>query len=79
MYVFSDKVYSEGDVNLKYYEFINAYSEEEFNSYMNEMAAMSYYDTGVTAQYGDRLLTLSTCDYEQRNGRFVVIAKKITD
>ncbi len=45
---------------------------------MDEMAAMSLYSTGVTAQYGDQLLTLSTCDYEEKDGRFVVVAKKIT-
>ena len=79
IFVFRDKVYSKEDVNFKYYEFINAYSEQEFDSYMAEMAAMSYYDTGVVAEYGDRLLTLSTCDYEQNNGRFVVVARKISD
>lgn len=77
MYVFRSKVYSEEDVNFKYYQFINAVSEKEFNSYLNEMAALSLYDTGVTAEYGDKLLTLSTCDYQENKGRFVVVAKKI--
>lgn len=77
MYVFRSKVYSEEDVNFKYYQFINAVSEKEFYSYLNEMAALSLYDTGVTAAYGDRLLTLSTCDYQENKGRFVVVAKKI--
>ena len=77
MYVFRSKVYSEEDVNFKYYQFINAGSEKEFNSYINEMAALSLYDTGVTASYGDQLLTLSTCDYQETNGRFVVVAKRI--
>ena len=77
MYVFRSKVYSEEDVNFKYYQFINAVSEMEFNSYLNEMAALSLYDTGVTAGYGDKLLTLSTCDYQEKKGRFVVVAKKI--
>lgn len=79
MFVFRDKVYSQEDVNFKYYEFIDANSEEEFYSYMDEMAAASYYDTGVIPQYGDLLLTLSTCDYQQDNGRFVVVARKVTD
>jgi len=79
MFVFRDKVYSQEDVNFKYYEFIDANSEEEFNSYMDEMAAVSYYDTGVVAQYGDQLLTLSTCDYQQDNGRFVVVARRVTE
>ena len=35
------------------------------------------YDTGVTAEYGDKLITLSTCEYSAQNGRLVVVAKKI--
>ena len=77
MYVFRSRVYSEEEIVFKYYQFIDAYSEQEFDSNMQEMAAMSLYDTGVTAQYGDRLLTLSTCDYQEKNGRFVVVAKKV--
>lgn len=78
MYVFRSKVYSEEDVTFKYYQFINAASEKEFNSYIHEMSALSLYDTGVTASYGDQLLTLSTCDYQEKKGRFVVVAKKIS-
>ncbi len=78
MYVFRSRVYSEAEVVFKYYQFIDALSEVEFNSYMDEMAAISLYDTGVTAEYGDRLLTLSTCDYQEKNGRFVVVARKVT-
>ena len=77
MYVFRSKVYSEEDVNFKYYQFINAASEMEFNSYLNDMAALSLYDTGVTATSSDELLTLSTCDYQEKKGRFVVVAKRI--
>lgn len=78
MYVFRSRVYSEDEIVFKYYQFIDAQSEQEFDSYMNDMEGMSLYDTGVTAQYGDRLLTLSTCDYQEKNGRFVVVAKKVT-
>ena len=67
----------ENEIAFKYYQFIDAGSVEEFNSHMNEMAQMSLYDTGVTAGFGDELLTLSTCDNSQTNGRFVVIAKRI--
>lgn len=77
MYVFRSKIYEESEIVFKYYQFIDATSEIEFNSYMREMAEMSLYDTGVTAQYGDELLTLSTCDYYTDYGRFVVVAKRI--
>lgn len=79
MYVFRSRVYSEAEVVFKYYQFIECYSEQEFDSYMKEMAAMSLYDTGVTAKYGDRLLTLSTCDSSQEDGRFVVVAKRVEE
>ena len=77
MYVFRSQVYNEDDLVFKYYQFINANSETEFDSYMEEMAALSLYDTGVTASYGDSLLTLSTCDNSQKDGRFVVVARKV--
>lgn len=77
MYVFRSQVYNENDAVFKYYQFIEANSEEEFNFYMKEMASMSLYDTGVTANFGDSLLTLSTCDSSQTDGRFVVVAKRI--
>ena len=37
MYVFRSQVYNEDDVVFKYYQFIEANSEEEFNFYMKEM------------------------------------------
>lgn len=77
MYVFRSQVYNEDDLVFKYYQFINANSGTEFQSYMEEMKKLSLYDTGVTAGFGDSLLTLSTCDNSQKDGRFVVVAKKI--
>ena len=77
MYAFNSKVYSEEEITFKYYQFIDPVSEQEFNSNMQEMQKMSLYSTGITAVYGDELLTLSTCDRSEKNGRFVVVAKKI--
>ncbi len=77
MYVFRSRIFSSDEITFKYYQFIDANSEAEFDSAMEEMAAMSLFDTGVKARYGDQLLTLSTCDYQETNGRFAVVAKKI--
>ena len=77
MYVFRDTIKDAGNVGFKYYQFIDAASEEEFDSNMNAMAEMSLYDTGVTAKYGDQLLTLSTCNGSTSTARFVVVAKRI--
>lgn len=77
MYVFRSRIYNEDEVVFKYYQFLDAASATEFDSYMQEMAALSLYDTGVTASYGDELLTLSTCDSSETDGRFVVVAKRV--
>lgn len=77
MYVFRSRIYNEDEVVFKYYQFIDVNSADEFYSAMDEMARMSLYDTGVTADYGDKLITLSTCDDSEEYGRFVVVAKKV--
>lgn len=78
MFAFLSRVFYEGEITFKYYQFINASSDQEFSSAMEAMKELSLYDTGVTANYGDQLLTLSTCDYTEDDGRFVVVAKKIS-
>lgn len=77
MYVFRSRIYNEDEIVFKYYQFFEVATPEEFDSHMNEMAQLSLYDTGVTATYGDKLITLSTCDSSEQDGRFVVVAKKI--
>lgn len=62
---------------FSYHTFNTAKSEEEFNEFVETVHDLQFYDTGVTAEYGDMLLTLSTCEYTLSNGRFVVVAKRI--
>lgn len=75
--VFFSRVYYKDEQDVfRYYYFINAESETEYNEYINNCKKASIYDTGVTAEYGEQLITLSTCEYSQENGRFAVVAKK---
>lgn len=75
--VFESRVYYKSEKNVfRYYQFINAKNEEEFNKYVENSKKSSLYDTGVTAKYGDQLMTLSTCAYHTEDGRFVVVARK---
>lgn len=59
-----------------FYRFVDAASPEEFADYVSACKARALYDTGISAQYGDKLLTLSTCDNITDNGRLLVIAKQ---
>lgn len=59
-----------------FYRFVDAASPEEFADYVSACQAQALYDTGISAEYGDKLLTLSTCDNITDNGRLLVIAKQ---
>ena len=79
MAAFYDKVYMKTDDCFKFYQFIDASTEEEYNEAVNYYKEHSLYDTGVGAQLGDQLLALVTCSYQTEDGRFVVVARKIND
>ena len=75
--VFKTTVYD--DTGFKYYLFSNADKPEKFTEYIEQCKSLALYDTGVTAECGDKLITLSTCEYSRTNGRLVVVAKKIVE
>ena len=64
------------ETEFKYYSFTDASSPEEFEDYISKVKSRALYDTGITAEYGDKILTLSTCEYTNHNGRLVIVAKK---
>ncbi len=75
--VFRSQVYKKSDDVFKFYKFFEATNEEEFDDFYNNIKELSLYDTDVTAEYGDNFITLSTCVYHVKNGRFVVVAKEV--
>lgn len=75
--VFRSQVFRKSDDVFKFYNFFQADTQEEFDDFYNNIKEMSLYDTGVTAEFGDRFITLSTCVYHVETGRFVVVAKEV--
>lgn len=74
---FKSRVYYKSEKNVfRYYFFINANNEEEYNEFVTKAKEASFYDTGKNAEYGDQLITLSTCSYHTEDGRFAVVARK---
>ena len=59
-----------------FYRFVDAAAPEDFAAYVSACKARALYDTGIFAEYGDKLLTLSTCDNITDHGRLLVIAKQ---
>ena len=62
-----------------YYQYTDAETPQKFAAYVDTCKNAALYETGVTATYGDKLITLSTCDDFGKNSRVVVVAKRITE
>lgn len=50
--------------------------ERMYDKYIQEIKRRSFYETGVTAAWGEPLVTLMTCEYTMREGRLFVVGKK---
>ncbi len=68
---------SEEDQHYCYYKHTDLSDEAEFNAYVAFAKENSLYDTGVTPKFGERILTLSTCNYHTEDGRLVVVAREV--
>lgn len=56
-----------------------AETEEDYGRFMNYLKGRRFYDTGVEAEYPRQLITLTTCEYTQKDGRFFVVAAKVEE
>lgn len=54
-------------------------TEQEFKDYYQEAMERSYFITDVDVNYGDKILTLSTCSALIDESRFVVLARLVRD
>ena len=71
---FYSKVFLKSEENVfRYYNFVTAKSEKDYNNFVENAKRASLYDTDKEAKYGDRLITLVTYSYHVEDGRFVVI------
>ena len=78
MYAFKSRVFYKSEKNVfRYYQYYNFDNENQYNEYLENCKKIQLYDTGVSATYGEQILTLITCEYSQENGRMVVVAKRI--
>ena len=66
------------DVNsFEFYHFTEFSNEEEFETFIKKVKELSIYETGIIPKYQENIITLSTCEYSQKDGRLVVLAVKI--
>ena len=70
---------AEDNGRFRYYYYTDLSNEDDFDYYVKNVKERALYDTGVDAHYGDELITLSTCSYQVKNGRFVVVGVRKND
>lgn len=75
---FYSQVYRSDEDVFKYYKYTNP-SLDEMETYLEEIKNLSRYDTEVECTKEDYYITLSTCAYQRKNGRFVVVGKKLKE
>ena len=63
---------------FSYHQMIDAKDKKDFDNFIAKCKELSLYDTGVTPEYGDKTICLSTCEYSHDNGRLVVAAVRIS-
>jgi sortase B len=74
--VFTEAVNTGKPSEFRYYDASDFADEAEFDDFLAQAKAKELYDTGVTAEYGDEILALSTCEYTHEDGRLVLLAKR---
>lgn len=67
----------DGTLKFDYTNVIDFPGEEAYNEYMAKVNQYSLYITDIPYQYGDKFILLSTCEYSQKDGRLIVMAKLI--
>ena len=61
-----------------WYDFYAADDETDYKNKIDEIKRRALYDTGITPEYGQQLLTLSTCYGATKNDRIIVIGAEST-
>ena len=75
--VFKSKIYYQDEQDVfKYYNQTRFEDEQEYNRFVNNAKKEGLYDTGVSAKYGEQLITLITCEYSQENRKNGYSSKK---
>ncbi|MCR5431186.1 MAG: class B sortase [Lachnospiraceae bacterium] len=75
--VFRSKVMYMTDDSFKFYNFIEADEEDDLTDYLEKIKSMSLYEINPSEGLTDELITLSTCEYSEEDGRFVVVARRV--
>lgn len=70
--------YKESD--FVYWDMEELDTEEDFNFYRDKLREKQVFDSGVDMEFGDKLVTLSTCyGASENNMRFILVARRLRE
>lgn len=75
--IFSVFKVKDDENEFEYFNFTNATNENEYNSFIEDCKKRSIYPIDREVKYKDKLITISTCEYSQKNGRLVIVANEV--
>lgn len=55
------------------------FDEQEFNQFVHKLQSLSVYHSSLDIQYGDKLLLLVTCDYNDEDGRLILALRQLRE
>ncbi len=64
------------DENDEWYNFVDAPNSKNFSSYIDAIKNKAVYTTDAVPEFGQQLLTLTTCYGSDKSGRLLVISVK---
>ena len=64
---------------FRYYDFVEADTEETYQEFLQNISQLSVFMDGELPEYGEKLLTLSTCNNYVEDGRLFLVAKQCKD
>ena len=73
------QVHYQDEDTFRYYDFIEADTEETYEEFLQNITQLSVYKNQELPEYGTQLLTLSTCNNYVEDGRLFLVAKKCRD
>ncbi|MGN0584967.1 MAG: class B sortase [Ruminococcus sp.] len=74
--VYADPMTWEG---FPYWNMEDLDDEKHFNYYVDTIKKMNMIDNKIDVEFGDDILTLSTCYSDEDNSRFLIVARRLRD
>lgn len=71
------EVQYQDESSYRYYDFISAKTDQEFQAFIQNVNELAVYGDGNGLTKEDKLLTLSTCNSYTEDGRLFVVAKRV--